>query len=125
MISQSVYNRKWVPINDILKRLYSFYNSFLGIFQTVLAILGIAGNTMAAFILSSRKRAKNTFDSLCVSLTCFDSLYLLGCILQSFRLQFDLETELHLLLFPYLVYPMHQFAITASIFMTVAISLER
>jgi hypothetical protein len=99
--------------------------SIAGIFQTVVAIFGIIGNTMAALILSSRKRAKNTFDSLCVSLTCFDSVYLIGCILQSFRLQFDMETKLHLQLYPHLLSPIHQFSITASIFMTVAISLER
>ena len=107
-----------------------FHTSFtyiliVGIFQTVVAICGIIGNTMAALILSSRKRAKNTFDSLCVSLTCFDSLYLIGCILQSLRLQFHIEAKVLLQLYPHLLYPMHQFAITGSIFMTVSIAFER
>ena len=95
-----------------------------GIAQAVVAIFGIIGNTIASFILGTRKGAYNTFDSLCISLTCFDSFYLIGCILQSLR-HFKLETRLHIQLSPHLLYPFHHFSTTGSIFMTVAISLER
>ena len=95
-----------------------------GIAQAVVAIFGIIGNTIASFILGTRKDAYNTFDSLCISLTCFDSFYLIGCILQTLR-HFKLETQLHVQLYPLLFYPFHHFSTTGSIFMTVAISLER
>jgi hypothetical protein len=45
--------------------------------------------------------------------------------LESFRKQFGLATDIHIILFPYLLYPFNQIAITGSIFMTVAIALER
>ena len=73
-----------------------------GIAQAVVAIFGIIGNTIASFILGTRKGAYNTFDSLCISLTCFDSFYLIGCILQSLR-YFELESRLHIQLYPLLL----------------------
>lgn len=68
---------------------------------------------------------RNAFNLLLVTMACFDSTYLFGSILESFRKQFDLASRLHIILFPYLLYPFNQIAITASIFMTVAIALER
>ena len=52
-------------------------------------------------------------------------LQLFGSILESFRKQFGLATDVHIILFPYALYPFTQIAITGSIFMTVAIALER
>ena len=90
---------------------------------------------------------RNAFNLLLVTLACFDSTYvsflamsrssnrkwwhwiyllqLFGSILESFRKQFQLGTDLHIILFPHLLYPFNQIAITASIFMTVAIACER
>ena len=95
-----------------------------GVIQTIVAILGILGNSVASIILS-RKEMRNAFNLLLVTMACFDSTYLFGSILESFRKQFNLATKLHIILFPYLLYPFNQIAITASIFMTVAIALER
>ena len=98
-----------------------------GVCQTLVAILGILGNSLASYILISRKEMRNAFNLLLVTLACFDSLYLFGSILESFRKPelFDMATKTHIVLFPYLLYPFTQFAFTASIFMTVAIALER
>ena len=98
-----------------------------GVVQTIVAILGILGNSLASFILSSRKEMRNAFNLLLVTLACFDSLYLFGSILESFRKPdlFNMATDTHVLLFPHLLYPFTQFTFTASIFMTVAIALER
>ena len=46
-------------------------------------------------------------------------------ILESCRKRFDLQTDLHLILLPYFLYPLHSMAMTGSILMTVAIALER
>lgn len=68
---------------------------------------------------------RNSFNLLLVSLACFDSTYLLGAIMESFRKNFSLASSVHIVLFPHLLYPLNQMAITASIFMTVSIAWER
>lgn len=55
-----------------------------GVLQTILAAFGIVGNTIASVIIS-RKEMRNSFNLLLVSLACFDSTYLFGSILESFR----------------------------------------
>ena len=107
-----------------LKQVQDFSFIVEGILQTIISILGIFGNTVAAFILS-RKEMRNAFNLLLITLACFDSTYLFGSILESFRKPFDMATLAHIHLFPYLLYPMTQLAVTGSIFMTVAIALER
>ena len=61
----------------------------------------------------------------CVKKANFFLFQLFGSILESFRKQFGLATDVHIILFPYALYPFTQIAITGSIFMTVAIALER
>ena len=98
-----------------------------GVVQTIVAILGIFGNFLASYILCTRKEMRNAFNLLLVTMACFDSLFLFGSILESFRKPdvFAMATDTHTVLFPYLLYPFTQFAFTASIFMTIAIALER
>ncbi|QQP42186.1 Uncharacterized protein FKW44_016772, partial [Caligus rogercresseyi] len=62
---------------------------------------------------------------LLVTLAIFDSTYLFGSILESFRKSFNLATDTHIILFPHMLYPVTQISIAGSIFMTVAIALER
>ena len=68
---------------------------------------------------------KNAFNMLLVSLLGFDSWFLVGTILENFRRNFGLGTNIHTLLFPQVLFPSLAVAMTGSIFMTVAISLER
>ena len=72
-----------------------------------------------------RDEMRNAFNLLLISLLGFDSWFLFGCILENFRRNFGLATALHTLLFPYFLYPTLAVAMSGSIFMTVAISLER
>jgi hypothetical protein len=51
---------------------------------------------------------RNAFNLLLVTMAIFDSTYLFGSILESVRKQFRLVTDLHLLLFPYFLYPFNQ-----------------
>jgi hypothetical protein len=60
-----------------------------------------------------------------IALALFDSGYLLGSILESFRKSFHLFSRVHMLLFPYFLYPGQTIMMSASIFMTVAIAMER
>ena len=57
-----------------------------------MAILGIVGNILASVILT-RREMRNAFNLLLVSMACFDSTYLFGSILESFRKQFNMATE--------------------------------
>ena len=80
-------------------------------------------------ILFFRKEMRNSFNFLLISLLCFDSWYLFGAILDSIRKKecFGeyLLTDVHTILFPYMLYPAMSIFMSASIFMTVAIALER
>nr|XP_040571530.1 FMRFamide receptor-like isoform X2 [Lepeophtheirus salmonis] len=68
---------------------------------------------------------RNSFNLMLIALVCMDSTYLLSSIIESFRISFNMATELHIHLFPYLLYPVLSVAMTASVFMTVGIALER
>ena len=105
-------------------KLFSFWVE--GVLQTICAILGIFGNIIASIIIT-RKEMRNSFNLLLVSLACFDSTYLIGSILESIRKPnaFGFSSEVHVILFPYVLYPANQIAVSGSIFMTVAIAWER
>ena len=79
---------------------------------------------MSSLVLASREM-RNSFNLLLVGLGCFDSFYLFGSILESLRKCFHVQSDLQTLLFPYLLYPGHIITMTASVFMTVAIAMER
>ena len=68
---------------------------------------------------------RNSFNLLLIALSCFDTCYLVGSVLESMRKCFQLETDLHTMLFPYLLYPGQMIAMSGSVFMTVAIAMER
>ena len=72
-----------------------------------------------------RDDMRNSFNLLLISLLCIDTWYLLGSVLESFRRCFDIYHQLHIIVFPYLLYPLQSVAMSASIFMTVGIALER
>ena len=72
---------------------------------------------------------RNSFNFLLISLLCFDSLYLFGALLDNIR-RGDIFgelfiTDVHTILFPYLLYPAMNIFMAASICMTAAIALER
>ncbi len=96
-----------------------------GIFQTGVASIGILANVISSIILT-RKEMRNSFNLLLVTLAAYDTWYLFGAILESCRKFFPtLKSDIHVLLFPHFLYPLHQTSITGSIFMTVAIAFER
>lgn len=95
-----------------------------GVLLCVFAVAGIIGNTISAVILSG-KSMRNSFNLLLIALAIYDNTYLFGSILESFRKRFDMLSDIHILLFPYFLYPVQMIAMTGSILMTVAIALER
>ena len=57
------------------QKLLAFFSFWVeGVLTTLMAILGIMGNTVVSFIISN-KEMRNSFNLLLVSLACFDSTY--------------------------------------------------
>ena len=68
---------------------------------------------------------RNSFNLLLVALACFDNIYLFGGILEAVHRVFGVASKAHVVLFPYLLYPVHAIGMTGSVLLTVAIALER
>ncbi len=107
--------------NDFLEKLAFWIE---GVVLCVIGCPGIFGNALSAYILAG-KSMRNSFNLLLIALAMIDNTYLFASILEACRKRFNLQTDLHLLLFPYFLYPLHSMAMTGSILMTVAIALER
>jgi hypothetical protein len=101
---------------------FSFWSE--GVTLCAIAVPGIFGNALSSYILAG-KSMRNSFNLLLIALAMIDNTYLVGAILESCRKRFRLQTDLHILMFPYFLYPLHMMAMTGSILMTVAIALER
>ena len=66
-------------------RLFALTNFWVeGVAVAVVASLGTVGNIMATVVLI-RKKMRNSFNLLLVAMSAFDTLFLLGMILESFR----------------------------------------
>jgi len=101
---------------------YGYY--FDGVFVSVFGIVGMLGNVLTLCVLS-RKKFKDCFHKLLLTLACFDSLFILcGGINYSCR-AFKAGSQVFTLLFPTFIYPFSYIGLTGSIFMTFAISIER
>ena len=101
---------------------YSYY--FDGILVTVFGFIGLIGNIFTLVILKHPK-FKSCFYQLLHALACFDTLFILfGGIKYVFR-GLDLEKNIFIILFPFLIHPFAFIGMSGSIFMTVAISIER
>ena len=74
----------------------------------------ISGNALSAYILAG-KSMRNSFNLLLIALAMIDNTYLFSSILESCRKRFDLQTDLHLILLPYFLYPLHSMAMTGRL----------
>ena len=74
----------------------------------------------------SRKEARNSFNLLIVALTCVDLVFCVALMSDyCFVRTFGLSTNIYTMMFPYFVYPLVNITLTASIYMTVILALER
>ena len=99
--------------------------SFLleGVVQFIISNLGILGNAASIFLLT-RKELHSFFNQLLTVLVVYDMVYLLTMVLESLR-KLGLESEIHTMLFPYLLYPLNAISMMGSIYMTLAVGMER
>ena len=101
---------------------YSFWLD--GVMRSTIALIGIFLNIVFCYVLS-QKQLRNVFNSLLISLAVFDTFYLVFDIIEAFRREFEISSEIHIFLFPKFLHPFHKIVFCSSIFMTVSISLER
>ena len=89
--------------------------------RDVIACLGVIANILIVVVLSQR-HLHTTFNKLRVALAVSDATMLITClaasVLRSLR---DILGTMYI----YILWPLRNFALTTSIFMTVAIALER
>ena len=84
--------------------------------------VGVSGNILILCILL-QKHMRITFNKLRAALAVFDSMVLGLMLLSQSILTFN--KELHGKVFSYFTWPLWEFSKTASMFMTVAIAIER
>ncbi|XP_023336386.1 FMRFamide receptor [Eurytemora carolleeae] len=113
------------PISSLQEeRLMSGLSFWLeGVLQSIICLLGCIGNAVSIFLLS-RRDLSNSFNQLLATLATFDLIYLATMLLEALR-RFGLESRVHLYSFPYFLYPLNSISLTGSIYMTMAIAIER
>ena len=89
--------------------------------RDVTAILGTLGNILIIMVLFQRHRV-NTFNKLRVALAMFDTILLISCFVGSVLKN---SVEALGIAFPYILWPIRNFAQTGSMFMTMVIAVER
>ena len=107
--------------------IYSTFAFWLaGVISTTIAIAGFLMNLVLCYVLSLEEM-RNVFNSLLIALAIFDNLYLLLHSLLTLWLYniYNIKSHVWLLLFPKFLFPLQYIAFWCSIFMIVAISMER
>ena len=110
------------PDSDDLIDAVQFW--FEGVALSAVALFGVAGNVLSTIVLT-RPEMRNAFNLLLVGLACYDTAFIASCFLETLRKVFNAATQVHLLLYPYLLFPVQTIALTGSTFLLVAIAFER
>ena len=83
-------------------------------------------NRFIKYLTFYRKEARNSFNLLIVALTFVDLVF---CVLlmsdYSFVRSFGLSTATYTIMYPHVLYPAVNITMTASIYMTIVLALER
>ena len=105
----------------------------VGVFQIGINTIGLIGNSISLRVLLS-KGQKNLFNMTLTMLTIFDSFFNVTDILECIRNVFhdrsscseiSLIQTIHIYLWPQLLYPLRNIAMTSSIYMTIVLATER
>lgn len=96
---------------------------FENVLQSCIGLAGIMANSLAIPILCS-KEMSSIFNRLLVLLAIYDNFYILCSVLEALR-KSSSHNEIHEHAFAYGLYQLHNFVLCGSIFLTVALALER
>ena len=94
-----------------------------GVIRCFISVVGILGNLASIFILT-RKELISLFNQLLVVLVIYDLIYLLTTMMDSMA-KIGIAPEIHAIIAPYTFYPMNAIAMMGSIYMTMAVGMER
>ena len=100
--------------------------------QSVIGVVGITANTIAIPILISRDMF-SIFNCLLMFLAIFDNIFIICQLLEAQRkmtntndeLDEDIFSQAHEYAFAYFLYQLHSFVLVCSMYITVALALER
>ena len=94
-----------------------------GLLISIVGCLGLIGNLIAVIVLA-RPKLRDCFHQLLLALATFDILYItFGGLNYTFK-AFEANNEAFILAFP-IIFPFTNITMNATIFMTMAISIER
>ena len=88
-----------------------------------IGVLGVILNSIAVIVLSTSTMRNNFFNRLLICLAIFDNLYLFCELSELFRLRYYTFVQQHM--FANFIYPVRSVFLCSSIYMTVALTLER
>ena len=104
-----------------------------GVVFSIVGIFGIVGNVLSIVVLTDGFMI-NSFNKLLTALALFDLFYLLFCVTESMisicagdfkGFNYACMSQLEIKLYPHFLHPMEQVFWTASVYMTMAISVDR
>ena len=93
----------------------------IAITKYIFAVLGVIGNILVLRVLLQRNM-QNTFNKLRCALAAFDILHCMTWLLQPMLKN---SSDAYVIATPYILWPLMNFSYTASMFMTMAIAVER
>lgn len=96
-----------------------------GVLSIGIAAFGLIGNLISIWVLSVPEMRSTAFNRLLLALALVDCLFIGPGILIYVFEAFDLEADWYNYLFPVVFYPCSEIALCSSIYMTVAIAVER
>ena len=105
---------------DFLKN-YAWWVEMCG--NLFIGVLGVLLNSITIIVLSTSTMRNNFFNRLLICLAVFDNLYLFCELSEVFRLRYYTFVQQHM--FANFIYPVRSVFLCSSIYMTVALTLER
>ena len=96
-----------------------------GVFSSVVAIFGFMGNLISIWVLSDDELRSSAFNRLLLALAIIDCMFIMpGTIIYTAK-AFSWEADWYNRSFPVFLYPFTEIALCSSIYMTLAIAVER
>lgn len=96
-----------------------------GVVSAVVAIFGFMGNLISIWVLSDDELRSSPFNRLLLALAMIDCMFIIpGTVIYTAK-AFAWEAEWYHHMFPVFLYPFTEIALCSSIYMTVAIAVER